>query len=343
MEARSNGFWFGRTVFVTGANGFLGSWLSRALVSEGANVVCLMRDRIPHSFLNSTGTINAVTVLPGCLTDYPTLERAFNEFEVDTCFHLGAQAIVTTAERLPLSTFESNIRGTYNLLEAGRRYGRLRALIVTSSDKVYGDQERLPYSEEDPLLGINPYDVSKVCTDLLTQSYVRTYGLPAAVARCGNLYGPGDLNFSRIVPGTIRSLVLDVPPEIRSDGTYVRDYFYVGDATAALLTLAQELDRAEIRGQAFNFGTETPMTVLDIVKELTRLSGRLELKPVILGQAKAEIKAQYLSCAKARRLLGWRHEVDIRRGLAGTYQWYERFLRERTGVAPGVVQRPAAS
>lgn len=327
-----NPFWAGRTAFVTGANGFLGSWLCRSLVDEGARVVCLIRDDLPLSFLQITGTIRTVTVLHGSLTDYATLERALNEFEVDTCFHLGAQAIVTTAERLPLSTFESNIAGTYNLLEAARQYGRLRALVVASSDKVYGDQARLPYAEEAALLGINPYDVSKVCADLLTQSYVRTYGLPAAVSRCGNLYGPGDLNFSRVVPGTTRSLVLGQRPEIRSDGTYLRDYFYVGDAASALLALAEAIDLPTVRGQAFNFGTEIPTSVIDVVRELTRLAGRPDLEPIIRSEAKGEIKAQYLSCAKARGAFGWRHRVDLKEGLATSYHWYERFLRERSGV-----------
>lgn len=321
-------FWAGRTVLVTGANGFLGSWLCHALVDDGAQVVGLIRDDLPLSYLQVTGTIRSVTAVHGSLTDYATLERTLNEFEVDTCFHLGAQAIVTTAERLPLSTFDSNIAGTYTLLEAARRYGRLRALVVASSDKVYGDQRNLPYTEETPLLGINPYDVSKVCTDLLTQSYVRTYGLPAAISRCGNLYGPGDLNFSRVVPGTIRSLVRGERPEIRSDGTYLRDYFFVGDAASALVALAEAIDRPAVRGQAFNFGTETPTRVLDVVRELTLLANRPDLEPIIRNEAKREIKAQYLSCERARQALGWRHKVDLKEGLAASQHWYERFLRE---------------
>ena len=318
--------WRGRRVFVTGGNGFLGSWLTQSLADAGATVVCLIRDQIPLSLFNQAGTVTRVIVVPGALEEYATLERALNEFEIDSCFHLAAQAIVTTADRLPLSTFQSNIAGTYNLLEAVRRYGRVKRLVVMASDKVYGDQEHLPYTEEDELLGINPYDVSKVCTDLLTQCYVRSYALPAAVARCGNLYGPGDLNFSRIVPGTIRSLVEGKAPEIRSDGTYIRDYFHVGDAAGALLRLGEELHRPDIQGQAFNFGTEEPMDVLQVVNLLRDLAGRHDLQPVILNQARAEIKAQYLACAKAQRLLGWRHQTAVAAGMDSTFRWYEHFL-----------------
>lgn len=327
MELVSTGFdasaWRGRRVFVTGANGFLGSWLTRLLVDAGATVVCLIRDQMPLSLFNREGTIDRVVLVPGMLEDYGTLERALNEFEIEACFHLAAQAIVTTAQRLPLSTFQSNIAGTYNLLEAARRYGRLERLVVMTSDKVYGDHTRLPYTEDGELLGINPYDVSKVCGDLLTQCYVRTYGLPAGIARCGNLYGPGDLNFSRIVPGTIRSLLDGKRPEIRSDGSYVRDYFYVGDAAEALLTLGQELHRPEVRGQAFNFGTEEPMEVVQIVNLLRGMAGRLDLEALILNTARAEIKAQYLACEKARRVLGWRHRTDVATGLKTTFEWYE--------------------
>lgn len=327
----STSHWKGRNVLVTGANGFLGSWVSKRLAEEGANVICFIRDALPRSFFNSSGTVDRVVVAHGCLEDYLSMERVFNEFEVDFCFHLGAQAIVGTAERFPLSTYESNIRGTWNVLEAVRRDNRVKGLVIASSDKVYGTKEVLPYTEKDNLSGVSPYDVSKVCVDLLAQSYFHTYGVPLGIARSGNFYGPGDLNFSRIVPGTIRSLVSDQDPVIRSDGTYLRDYFYVEDAAQAFLALGEKLANDSIKGQAFNFGTETPTPVLDIVNQLIELSGKKHLKPVVLNQAAHEIKEQYLSCRKARELLGWRHTTDLKSGLAKSYSWYEEFFSLESG------------
>jgi CDP-glucose 4,6-dehydratase len=320
------GYWKDQNVLVTGANGFLGSWVSKRLVEEGANVICFLRDALPKSYFNLSGTVDKVVIAQGRLEDYFSIERVLNEFEVNFCFHLGAQAIVGTAERLPLSTYDSNIRGTWNVLEAVRRNSRVKGLVIASSDKVYGEKEELPYTEQDPLGGLNPYDVSKVCADLLAQSYFHTYGIPLGIARCGNFYGPGDLNFSRVVPGTIRSLVGNQNPLIRSDGTYLRDYFYIEDAVGAFLTLGESLAREEIKGQAFNFGTEAPSQVLDVVGQLIDLSGKKQLKPVVLNQAANEIKAQYLSCRKAREVLGWRHKVDLPEGLAKSYSWYKEFF-----------------
>ncbi len=327
----SRSYWEERNVLVTGANGFLGSWVSKRLVEEGASVVCFIRDVLPKSFFNLSGTVDKVVMAYGTLEDYLSIERVFNEFEVDCCFHLGAQAIVGTAERFPLSTYESNIRGTWNVLEAVRRNSRVKGLVVASSDKVYGSKDVLPYAEKDTLGGVNPYDVSKVCVDLLAQSYFHAYGIPVAIARSGNFYGPGDLNFSRVVPGTIRSLVGNQEPVIRSDGTYLRDYFYVEDAAEAFLTLGENLHKDSIKGQAFNFGTEVPTRVIDVVNQLIELSGKKQLKPVILNQAEHEIKAQYLSCGKARELLGWKHTTDLKKGLAKSYSWYQEFFAAESG------------
>jgi len=274
----------------------------------------------------AAGTITRMTIVSGAVEDYSLIERTLNKFEIDSCFHLAAQAIVGTASRLPLSTFESNIRGTWNLLEASRRYGRLERLVIASSDKVYGTKEELPYREEDPLKGLHPYDVSKVCADLLAQSYAQQFRLPIGIARCGNFYGPGDLNYSRIIPGTIRSLVRNERPIIRSDGTYLRDYFYIEDAAEAFLTLGAALDRDEIQAQAFNFGTETPTSVVDVVDELIRISGKTHLAPVILDEVTDEIHEQYLSCQKAKAVLGWQAKTELSAGLAKTYAWYEPFL-----------------
>ena len=322
----SRSYWKNRNVLVTGANGFLGSWISKRLVEEGANVICFIRDALPKSFFQLSGTVDKVVIAHGALEDYFSVERVLNEFEVDFCFHLAAQAIVGTAERFPLSTYESNIRGTWNVLEGVRRNSRVQGLVLASSDKVYGSKEKLPYTEREALGGVNPYDVSKVCADLLAQSYFHTYGIPVGIARSGNFYGPGDLNFSRIVPGTIRSLISNQEPVIRSDGTYLRDYFYVEDAAAAFLTLGENLHKDSIKGQAFNFGTEAPTQVIEVVRQLIELSGNKHLKPVILNQAVHEIKAQYLSCRKARELLGWKHTTDLKKGLAKSYSWYREFF-----------------
>jgi CDP-glucose 4,6-dehydratase len=319
-------FWKSKNVLVTGANGFLGSCVSKRLVDEGANVICFIRDILPKSFFNLSGTVDKVLSAHGTLEDYYCIERIMNEFEVEFCFHLAAQAIVGTAVRFPLSTFDSNIRGTWNVLEAVRRNSRVNGLVIASSDKVYGEKEKLPYTEQDELKGLSPYDVSKVCADLLAQSYFHAYGLSLGVARSGNFYGPGDLNFSRVVPGTIRSLVGNEDPVIRSDGTYLRDYFYIEDAAEAFLTLGANLDKDGIKGQSFNFGTETQTQVIDVVNQLIGLSGKKHLKPVIMNQAEHEIKAQYLSCRKARDLLGWRHKTNLREGLAKSYSWYEEFF-----------------
>jgi CDP-glucose 4,6-dehydratase len=327
----ANGYWRDRRVFVTGATGFLGSWVAQELVEQGAHVVCLIRDIAPDSYLTLSGTTPRVAQVSGELEDYATLVRIVNEHEIDTCFHLAAQPLVTIALRHPLSTFESNIRGTWNLLEAVRVVAPTCAVVVASSDKVYGDAHALPYVEEFPLKGTGPYDVSKVCVDLLAQSYASTYGLRVAISRCGNFYGPGDLNWSRIVPGTIRALIEGRRPVIRSDGTLVRDYLYVGDAARAYLDLAVHLGKGQLQtGEAFNFGTERPTPVLAVVEQLTAIAGRPDLHPDIRNEAHHEIRSQYLSTDKSRRMLNWTSRVDLTEGLTTTYRWYESLLRNRS-------------
>jgi CDP-glucose 4,6-dehydratase len=270
-----------------------------------------------------------VTVVNGCLEDYAALERAVNEHECDTVFHLAAQAIVGAALRNPLPTFEANVRGTYQLLEACRVHaGLVKAVVVASSDKAYGDHDDLPYTEEHGLIGRHPYDVSKSCTDLIATSYHHTYGLPVTIARCGNVYGGGDLNWSRFVPGTIRSLLRRERPVLRSDGTMVRDYFYVEDAVSAYLALAEQINRPGVTGGAFNFSTEQPVTVNQIVTTVRDVMGVHDLPPVVLNTARAEIKAQSLSAAKARAVLGWSAGHDLSTGLAKTVEWYRAYLEE---------------
>lgn len=320
-------FWRERNVFVTGASGLLGSWLTEELVRRGARVTCLVRDWVPESRLMESNLLARVRTVRGELEDYQVLLRALNEYEIDTVFHLGAQTIVGTASRSALSTFEANIRGTWNLLEAARQCGRIiQRVIVASSDKAYGSHDVLPYTEDAPLQGRFPYDVSKSCTDLIAFSYFHTYRLPVAVTRCGNLFGGGDLNFNRLIPGTIRSALFDEAPIIRSDGTFVRDYFYVRDAVEAYLQLAERLPDEQFVGQAFNFGTETPMSVIDLVRHILNLMGKSELEPRILNEASHEIPRQYLDCAKARRMMGWRPSFTMDEGLRETIEWYRERL-----------------
>jgi CDP-glucose 4,6-dehydratase len=324
--------WTGRRVFVTGATGIVGSWLVKRLLREGAYVVALVRDWDPQTELVRSGDILRTNVVNGRLEDYETLERAINEHEIDTVFHLGAQPIVTTALRSPRPTFEANIRGSYNLLEACRIHRALVArVVIASSDKAYGDAPVLPYTEDMPANGRHPYDVSKSCTDLLAMSYAHTYDSPVAVARCGNIYGGGDLNWSRIVPGTIRSLCLGERPIIRSNGLFTRDYIFVDDVVDGYLRLAEQCTGEGVRGEAFNFSPETRVPVLEITKLLGRLMDREDLEPVILDQARAEIRDQYLDSTKARTRLGWTAQHRLDAGLAETIRWYQRFFDSGAG------------
>lgn len=318
--------WKGSNVFLTGSTGLLGSWLSQEIVSRGANVTCLVRDWVPRSRFHTEGTHNTVSVVRGQLENYGLLVRALNEYEIDTVFHLGAQTIVRTSSRSALSTFESNVRGTWNLLEACKGSPLVKRVVVASSDKAYGAHEKLPYSENAPLIGRFPYDVSKSCADLIAFSYYHTYGLPVAVTRCGNLYGGGDLNFSRLIPGTIRSVVLDENPIIRSDGEYIRDYFYVRDAVKAYLDLADRLVDGSFVGEAFNFGNEAPVSVLDVVRLILSLMDGSDLEPVVLGEASHEIREQYLDCTKARDRMAWAPEWSLEDGLRETIGWYRDWL-----------------
>lgn len=323
-----NNFWRDRKVFVTGCTGLLGSWLTDSLVRRGAEVVGLVRDLVPASNLKSLSCWEKIDVVRGDLADYALLERALNEYEVDAVFHLAAQTIVGTANRCPISTFESNIKGTWNLLEACRRVATVKRVVVASSDKAYGSHEKLPYDETAPLMGEHPYDVSKSCADLIARSYHLTYGLPVSVTRCGNLFGGGDLNWNRIVPGTIRSVLRGEPPVIRSDGTYIRDYFYVKDAVAAYLLLAERIPGEGVSGEAFNFSNEIQVTVLELTRIILRLMGS-ELEPTVLGEAAGEIRHQYLKAAKAREILGWQPLFELEKALAETIAWYRDFFRAR--------------
>jgi CDP-glucose 4,6-dehydratase len=319
-------FWQDRPTLVTGATGLIGGWLVRRLINAGADVVCLVRDWVPQSELVRGRLIEDVKIVRGDVRDQALLERTLGEYEIDTVIHLAAQTIVGIANRNPVSTFETNIAGTWSLLEASRRSPTVKQIVIASSDKAYGDHDTLPYVEDAPLQGRHPYDVSKSCADLLAQSYALTYGLPVAITRCGNFYGGGDQNWNRIVPGTIRSVLRGQRPVVRSDGQNVRDYFYVEDGAMVNMVLAEALSqKPELSGHAFNFSNEIQMTVLDLVDRLLTLMNS-KLEPDVRSEATNEIRHQYLSAAKSRRLLNWHPIFTLDEGLRRTIDWYKAFL-----------------
>jgi CDP-glucose 4,6-dehydratase len=325
-------FWLDRPTFVTGGTGLVGSWLVQRLTAAGASVVCLVRDWVPQSELVRSSGIDKVTVVRGDIGDRELLERVLGEYEIDTVIHLAAQTIVTIANRNPISTFESNIAGTWNLLEACRRSPRIKQVVIASSDKAYGDQDHLPYDENTALQGQHPYDVSKSAADLIAKTYAVSYSLPVTITRCGNFFGGGDLNWNRIVPGTIRSVVRNQRPVIRSDGQYVRDYFYVEDGAAAYMLLAEALaQNPALRGEAFNFSYGRPMTVIEITRQILAQMGS-DLEPLVCNETSNEIREQFLDAAKARRILGWEPLFSLEAGLKKTIQWYRDFLGSEPGV-----------
>jgi CDP-glucose 4,6-dehydratase len=321
-------FWLDRPTFITGGTGLVGSWLVKRLIDAGADVVCLVRDWVPQSEMVRKGWIEQVKVVRGDIRDREILERALGEYEIDTVIHLAAQTIVTIANRNPVSTFETNIAGTWNLLEACRRSPRVKQIVAASSDKAYGDQEVLPYDENTPLQGQHPYDVSKSAADLIAYTYAKSFDLPVVITRCGNFYGGGDLNWNRIIPGTIRSILRGQCPVIRSDGEYIRDYFYVEDGAAAYMLLAEQLaGHPELKGQAYNFSNEIQVTVREIVDRILQAMNST-LTPDIRNEVSNEIRHQYLSAEKARRELGWKPMFTLESGLKRTIDWYKDFLHE---------------
>jgi CDP-glucose 4,6-dehydratase len=320
-------FWRDRTVLVTGATGLVGGWLVKRLLSAKADVVCLVRDWVPQSELVRSGDIERVKVVRGDIADQAMLERALGEHEIDTVMHLAAQTIVGIANKNPVSTFEANIKGTWSLLEACRRSPAVRQIVVASSDKAYGDQDVLPYDESTPLQGQHPYDVSKSCADLIAHTYAKSYGLPVVITRCGNFYGGGDLNWNRIVPGTVRAVLRGQRPVIRSDGQFIRDYFYVEDGAAAYMLLAEQLAaQRDLTGEAFNFSNEIQVTVLDLVNRILRTMGS-DLLPDVRNEASNEIRHQYLSAKKARETLNWAPLFSLDEALSRTIAWYQDFLK----------------
>ena len=321
-------FWLDRPTFVTGGTGLVGSWLVRRLIDAGADVVCLVRDWIPQSELVHEKLIDRVKVVRGDIRDREVIERTLGEYEINTVIHLAAQTIVTIANRNPISTFETNIAGTWNLLESCRRSPSVKQIVIASSDKAYGDQETLPYNESTPLQGQHPYDVSKSAADLIANTYAVSFDLPVAITRCGNFYGGGDLNWNRIIPGTIRSILRGQNPIIRSDGKYIRDYFYVEDGAAAYMLLAEKLkEYPELKGEAFNFSNEIQVTVSEMVESILKLMNS-NLEPEIHNEVQNEIRHQYLSAEKARRVLHWHPLFSLDEGLRKTIEWYRKYFND---------------
>ncbi|MBI2654835.1 GDP-mannose 4,6-dehydratase [Candidatus Woesearchaeota archaeon] len=319
--------WKGMNVLVTGADGFIGSHIAKALAEKGAHVTTIIRDIKKTSNLDVLQLRNKVNILHGDLVNLHDCERAVNEYDIEFVFHIAAQAIVGPANRSPLSTFESNIKGTWNILEACRLSKTVKGIVIASSDKAYGQQKKLPYTEESPLNGYYPYDASKACAEILARSYYMAYSLPLAITRNANTYGPGDMNFSRIIPDVITAILRGGQPVIRSDGTPERDYMYIKDAVSAYLTLAENIQRKDVVGQAFNFGTGKPVKVIDLYTKIIKIMGK-NIKPKILGQAKNEIDRQYLSIEKAKRVLKWKPKYDLDAGLKETVAWYRSNCRK---------------
>lgn len=323
-------FWNSKSVLVTGATGLVGSWLVRDLLEKGARVTALVLDHDPSSQLIRSGDYNLISVVNGDLRNYKDVSRAVLANECTDIFHLGAQTIVGTALQDPISTFESNIQGTWNVMEAARQSnGEVKSVVVASSDKAYGSSNQLPYLENFPLHGDGPYDVSKSCTDLIAQSYGATYGVPATIARCGNIYGGGDLNWSRIVPGTIRDLLSNKRPVLRSDGTFVRDYVHVDDVVSAYLRLSELSQSKNLNGEAFNFSRDEPLSVLDLYREISMTVLGKYVEPDIQNTAKLEIKDQHLHSGKAHTVLAWESSVTLKSGLEKTFEWYKTYLAGR--------------
>lgn len=326
MDEATRSFWIDRPVFVTGGTGLIGGWLVRRLLALGAEVVCLVRDWVPQSELVQSGRLAQVKVVRGDLRDQPLLERTLGEYEIQVVLHLAAQSIVNLANRLPANTLDTNLRGTWSLLEACRLNPAVRAVVLASTDKVYGEIDDLPYHEGMPLLAKYPHDVSKACAEMVAQSYAATYGTPAGMLRLPNIFGGGDLNWNRILPGTIRAILRNQAPVIHSDGKFIRDYLYVEDAVEAHLLLAQSLvEQPSLRGEAYNLSSETRLTVLELVRHLLRLTGS-SLEPDIQNQAKHEIKNQYMSAAKIRAALGWQPLFSLDEALQRTIDWYRAYF-----------------
>jgi CDP-glucose 4,6-dehydratase len=320
-------YWRAKKVLITGHEGFLGSNITKTLVECGAVVIGVDPNIRRKETIFSKEDYKKFKTIKGSSTDYNLVVKILHDNSIQHVFHLGAEAIVGNCNKRPLKCFQSNIEGTWKLLEACRQFGKVKTIVVASSDKAYGSLKALPYSEEAPLTGDHPYDVSKACADMIANTYYQTYKLPVAIARSGNIYGPGDFNYSRLLPDAMRCSVNGGTFLIRSDGKYTRDYVYVDDLVNGYLLLAEKLQKNQLFGESFNFSDEKPITVLHLLKTLRQISGNT-LTYKILNEAKYEIKHQYLSSEKARKVLGWKHECSLYEGINSTFQWYKYYYSQ---------------
>lgn len=323
-------FWHNKRVLITGHEGFLGSNLARRLCASGAKIfgVDLVKER-PVSVLN--GWRGKFVALQGDIADFSFVRKTVNKHRPNVIFHLAAETIVGEAKKAPLATFKSNIEGTWNIMEACRDKKFIQAVIAASSDKAYGTSRNLPYKEDSTLEGRHPYDASKTCADIIARAYYFSYNLPVCVARCGNIYGPGDFHFSRLIPDAVRSLLEGRELVIRSDGKYIRDYIYVDDAVEGYLLLAERARKQKLWGEAFNFGNQRPLSVLEAIEALQDVYGSRFKKLRFLNKAGDEIREQFLSCGKARRILGWHPRYSLAEGLKATFVWYRNNMRSIVG------------
>lgn len=327
MKAMDMKFWKNKKVLITGFEGFLGSHLTQAILQTKALVVGLDIKTLRKETILCRQDYKKMVVYKGSVANRNLVRNVLGRHSINMIFHLAAEAIVSRSHENPLNTFESNIAGTWEVLEAARRQGNVQGIVVASSDKAYGAHEKLPYREDAPLIANHPYDVSKSCADLIAHTYFHTYGLPVAVTRCGNIYGPGDFNFSRLIPDAMRCILFDKTLKVRSDGKFVRDYVYIDDIVSGYIRIAELLSRRKLSGEAFNLSDENPLTVIQLLKEINKnSSGVKKLDYIIMNTAKYEIKKQFLSSAKARRVLGWKPGSSLKEGLKKTAFWYAKYF-----------------
>lgn len=331
MIKKNKGVWRNRSVLVTGGAGFIGSWLSHDLLQQGAKVTIVdLKKALPYLGKRENAILTQSTFIRGDVRDGTLLTSLYKKYKIQTVFHLAAEAIVRKAFQNPIQTLDTNVRGTWEVLETFRKvYGGKGQVVVASSDKAYGSHKSLPYKENFALLGENPYDCSKACADRIAQMYAKVYGVPVCITRCGNVFGGGDMNFSRLIPGSIRSFFFEKSFKIRSDGLFKRDYIYIKDIVSAYMYTAEAMIDGDVLSEVFNFGNNSPIEVADVVKFIAQEMRSEHTKLIILSAARYEIKDQYLDSTKAMNMLGWNPQYSFAEGIKKTVRWYRDFFQNR--------------